>query len=55
MPGVRLVGPTPFFSAQVCVVSRKLNHSNSMPAIGTTPSFSARFSTRFKVWRGHTG
>ena len=55
MPGVRLVGPTPFFSAQLWEVSRKLNHSNSMPAIGSTPSFSARFNTRFKVWRGQTG
>ena len=33
MPGVIGVGPTPFFAAQLCGVSAKLNHSNSMPAI----------------------
>ena len=43
MPGVTGSGPTPFFAAQLCGVSAKLNHSNSMPAIGITPSFSARF------------
>ncbi len=55
MPGVRVCGPTPFFAAQLSGVSLKLNHSNSMPAIGSTPSFSARFSTRLSVCRGHTG
>ena len=54
MPGVRLVGPTPRLSAQLCGVSAKLNHSNSMPVIASTPSFSARRSTRLSVWRGHT-
>ena len=54
MPGVRFCGPTPFFAAQLSGVSWKLNHSNSMPAIGSTPSFSARLSTRLSVWRGHT-
>ena len=29
-------------SAQLCGVSAKLNHSNSIPHIGRTPSFSAR-------------
>ncbi len=55
MPGVIGSGPTPFLAAQLCGVSAKLNHSNSMPAIGSTPSFSARLSTRFSVWRGQIG
>ena len=55
MPGVIGSGGWPFFSAQVCGVSRKLNHSNSMPVMTWKPSFSARLSTRFKVWRGHSG
>ena len=54
MPGVSVSGPTPFLAAQLCGVSRKLNHSYSMPVITWKPSFSARFSTRFKVWRGQT-
>ena len=54
MPGVMGSGPTPFLAAQLCGVSAKLNHSNSMPVIACRPSFSARFSTRFSVWRGHT-
>ena len=40
------VGPTPCLSAHDCGVSLKLNHSNSSPHIGMTPSFSARASTR---------
>ncbi len=52
MPGVSVVGPTPFLSAHDCGVSMKLNHSNSIPHIGITPSFSARFSTRFSTCRG---
>ena len=55
MPGVIGVGPTPCFAAQLCGVSAKLNHSNSMPHIAAKPSFSARFSTRFSVWRGQIG
>jgi hypothetical protein len=34
------LGPTPRLAAQLCGVSAKLNHSNSMPAIGAKPSFS---------------
>ena len=55
MPGVIGSGATPFFAAQLCGVSAKLNHSNSTPHIGCTPSFSARFNTRFSVCRGQTG
>ena len=55
MPGVIVLGPTPCLAAQLCGVSAKLNHSNSMPAIGAKPSFSARCSTRLSVCRGHTG
>ena len=43
MPGVSGSGPTPCLAAQLCGVSAKLNHSNSMPAIASKPSFSARF------------
>ena len=38
MPGVSGVGSTPFFAAQLCGVSAKLNHSNSSPHIGCMPS-----------------
>ena len=55
MPGVSGVGPTPCLAAQLCGVSMKLNHSNSIPAITVKPIFSARFSTRFRVWRGQIG
>jgi hypothetical protein len=55
MPGVIGSGGAPFLAAQVCGVSRKLNHSNSMPVITWKPSFSARASTRFSVCRGHSG
>ena len=55
MPGEIGVGPTPFFSAQVCGVSAKLKNSNSAPTIAVKPIFSARFSTRFNVWRGQSG
>src|SRR6218665_2192632 len=54
MPGVIGSGPTPCLAAQLCALSLKLNHSNSMPASTVKPSFSARLSTRFKVWRGHS-
>ena len=54
MPGVIGSGATPSLAAHVCEVSRKLNHSYSIPVITWKPSFSARWSTRFKVWRGHT-
>jgi hypothetical protein len=40
------LGPTPRLAAQLCGVSAKLNHSNSMPAMAAKPSFSARASTR---------
>ena len=55
MPGVSGVGSTPFLAAQLCGVSRKLNHSNSRPHIGCRPSFSARLSTRRSVCRGQAG
>ncbi|MCC2632514.1 MAG: hypothetical protein K0S48_400 [Ramlibacter sp.] len=55
MPGVMGSGGWPFFCAQVCGVSRKLNHSNSMPVITWKPSFSARASTRLSTCRGHSG
>ena len=55
MPGVIGCGLTPHLAAQVCGVSRKLNHSNSMPAITEKPIFSARARTRFRVWRGQIG
>ena len=54
-PGVIGVGPTPCLASQVCGVSRKLNHSNSMPHIALKPIFSARLRTRFRVWRGQIG
>ena len=53
--GVIVWGATPCLAAQVCGVSRKLNHSNSMPLMTEKPIFSARFKTRFKVWRGQIG
>ena len=55
MPGVSGVGSTPFFAAQLCGVSAKLNHSNSSPHIGCTPSFSARLRTPFSNCRGQIG
>ncbi len=55
MPGVTGVGSTPFFAAQLCGVSAKLNHSNSSPHIGWKPSLPARAMTRFSVWRGQIG
>ena len=55
MPGVTGVGSTPFFAAQLCGVSAKLNHSNSRPHIGLKPSLLARARTRFSVWRGQIG
>src|SRR3990167_8228482 len=33
MPGVKGVGATPFLAAQLCGVSKKLYHSNSMPVM----------------------
>ena len=53
MPGVSTSGATPFLAAQLCGVSTKLNHSNSMPVMTWKPIFSARLSTRFSAWRGH--
>ena len=55
MPGVIGSGRRRSWRPSVCGVSRKLNHSNSMPAITAKPIFSARASTRFSVWRGQIG
>ena len=55
MPGVSGSGLTPPLAANDCGVSRKLNHSNSMPHIGAKPAFAARASTRFSSWRGQIG
>ena len=49
------MGPTPFFSAQVCGVSAKLKNSYSEPTIAVKPSFSPRSRTRLSVWRGQSG
>ena len=55
MPGVIGSGLTPHLAAQICGVSAKLNHSNSIPHIGAKPIFAARARTRFSVWRGQIG
>jgi len=55
MPGVSGSGATPLLAAQLCGVSRKLNHSNSMPAMTLKPSFRARASTRLSDCRGQSG
>jgi len=52
MRGVMGSVQTPFFAAQLCGVSAKSNHSNSIPVMVCKPSFSACLNTRFKVWRG---
>jgi hypothetical protein len=56
MPGVIGVGHTPFLSRPALRrLAEKLKNSNSEPTIAVKPIFSARFSTRFSVWRGHSG